>query len=255
MHVTVTDLQLVINSSGAIDHYIPDVVTITDYYAFGMAMPDKQWSTGDGYRFGFNGQGKDDEVSEAGNSYTAEYWQYDARLGRRWNVDPVVKKWENPYTCFLNNPVYIVDNKGDNSAPVKDANGNSTGQINARFVFINNGVANENDVADYVSYFMDNLNSNFNGSRTFTNEAGINVPIVGNFTYELFNPNYNDPDVNFIIVDPDVGQRSLAAQSGNSANMNVTDAARGTNAAAHEVLHYLGCRIDIISTRQLKRIH
>ena len=44
-----------------------------------------------GYRFGFNGQELDNELSGKGNSYTAEYWQYDSRLGRRFNVDPVVK--------------------------------------------------------------------------------------------------------------------------------------------------------------------
>ena len=47
------------------------------------------------YRFGFNGQEKDDEIfGSTGTSYTAEFWQYDARIGRRWNVDPVDKPWE-----------------------------------------------------------------------------------------------------------------------------------------------------------------
>ena len=31
----------------------------------------------------------DNEVNNiTGSSYTAEFWQYDSRLGRRWNVDP-----------------------------------------------------------------------------------------------------------------------------------------------------------------------
>jgi hypothetical protein len=42
------------------------------------------------YPFGFNGQEKDNEVYGEGNSYTAECWQYDPRLGRRWNLHPVV---------------------------------------------------------------------------------------------------------------------------------------------------------------------
>src|SRR5690606_18721571 len=42
-----------------------------------------------GYKYGFNGQEKDNEVYGDGNSYTAEFWQYDPRLGRRWNVDPL----------------------------------------------------------------------------------------------------------------------------------------------------------------------
>ena len=42
----------------------------------------------DGYRFGFNGQEKVDEIAGAGNHTTAEFWEYDTRLGRRWNRDP-----------------------------------------------------------------------------------------------------------------------------------------------------------------------
>ncbi|MGQ2985549.1 MAG: hypothetical protein ACT6R1_18865 [Flavobacterium sp.] len=59
---------------------------------------------------------KDDEVyGVEGTSYTAEYWQYDSRLGRRWNVDPVVKPWESPYACFKNNPIWHIDVNGDDA--------------------------------------------------------------------------------------------------------------------------------------------
>jgi hypothetical protein len=66
------------------------------------------------YRFGINGQERDSEISGTGNSYTAEYWQYDSRLGRRWNVDPVVKPWESGYATFNNTPISKVDKDGDN---------------------------------------------------------------------------------------------------------------------------------------------
>lgn len=67
----------------------------------------------DSYRYGFNGQEKDDEVTgNSGTSYTAEYWQYDSRLGRRWNIDPVVKPWESPYAAFSNNPIFLIDPTG-----------------------------------------------------------------------------------------------------------------------------------------------
>lgn len=68
-----------------------------------------------GFLFGFNGQEKDNEVSGAGNSYTAEFWQYDSRLGRRWNVDPIFKVWESPYACFNNNPIAKIDPSGQNA--------------------------------------------------------------------------------------------------------------------------------------------
>jgi RHS repeat-associated protein len=74
-------------------------------------MPGRTFSS-NAYRYGFQGQEKDDEVSGSGNSNTAAYWQYDTRLGRRWNVDPVIKPWESPYACFSNNPIFYNDPKG-----------------------------------------------------------------------------------------------------------------------------------------------
>jgi len=48
-----------------------------------LAMRDEK-----AYSYGFQAQEWDDEVSGSGKSYTAEFWQYDSRLGRRWNLDP-----------------------------------------------------------------------------------------------------------------------------------------------------------------------
>lgn len=59
-----------------------------------------------------NGQEKDDEIVGSGNMYTAEYWEYDARLGRRWNRDPVDKPWMSPYHAFSNKPIMNVDPNG-----------------------------------------------------------------------------------------------------------------------------------------------
>ena len=93
-----------------------------DYYAFGMQMPGRNYTSASGYRYGFNGQEKDDEVSGNGNSYTAEFWQYDPRLGRRWNIDPVVKPWESPYAAFSDNPILKNDPAGNDPAEVVSGN-------------------------------------------------------------------------------------------------------------------------------------
>ncbi len=112
--------------------YWADVVSTTDYYPFGMGMVERG---DDGrYRYGFNGQERDDEVAGAGNSYTAEFWQYDSRLGRRWNVDPVVKSYASNYSVFSNNPLTMVDPDGAadfyNEAGVKvGTDGNPDGII------------------------------------------------------------------------------------------------------------------------------
>jgi len=95
-----------------VDFYYADGKSVSDYYPFGMAMDARTQSAG-GYRWGFNGQEKDEEVAGSGNSYTAEFWQYDSRLGRRWNVDPVIAPWESPYATFRNNPIFLSDPNGD----------------------------------------------------------------------------------------------------------------------------------------------
>ncbi|MBK8659365.1 MAG: hypothetical protein IPN22_10995 [Bacteroidetes bacterium] len=76
-----------------------------------MLMPGRSYNSA-GYRYGFNGQEKDDEVYGSGNINTAEFWQYDTRLGRRWNVDPLTYEWQSSYAAFNNNPVYFNDPLG-----------------------------------------------------------------------------------------------------------------------------------------------
>jgi len=104
------------NGSGGIDHYIAEVLSQNEYYPFGMGMPGRKYAVGGGYRYGFNGQEKSDEIDPNGNSMTAEYWQYDARLGRRWNIDPSVKEYESPYAAFANNPIWNIDPDGADTA-------------------------------------------------------------------------------------------------------------------------------------------
>ena len=80
-------------------------------------------TSSDKYRFGFDGQEKVDEVSGPGNHNTAKFWEYDTRLGRRWNPDPVVKVWESPYAGLSDNPILRIDPNGDSDYKV-DRDGN-----------------------------------------------------------------------------------------------------------------------------------
>lgn len=95
-----------------IDHYLADQISATDYYAFGSPMPGRNYTPAN-YKYGFNGQEKDDEIAGSGNIMTAEYWEYDTRLGRRWNIDPVSLAEISNYTCFKNNPTLFTDLLGD----------------------------------------------------------------------------------------------------------------------------------------------
>ncbi|MBT7142941.1 MAG: hypothetical protein HN704_10465 [Bacteroidetes bacterium] len=71
-------------------------------------------SSADAYLFGFNGQEKDDEISgTTGGHTTAMFWEYDTRIGRRWNVDPKPNPSISYYSCFANNPIWNFDPLGD----------------------------------------------------------------------------------------------------------------------------------------------
>lgn len=74
-------------------------------------MPARQY--GSQYRFGYNGQEKDDEVAGVGNINTAMFWEYEVRLGRRWNRDIITTAAESPYATFKNNPILFNDVNGD----------------------------------------------------------------------------------------------------------------------------------------------
>ena len=83
-----------------------------DYDPFGMLLVDRTWQSTTTYKYGFNGQEQDNEIYGNGNLNTAEFWEYDTRLGRRWNRDPLIYEWRTPYSCFNNNPLYFKDLTG-----------------------------------------------------------------------------------------------------------------------------------------------
>ena len=82
-----------------------------------------------GYRFAFNGQEKTDEISGLGNHNTAKFWEYDTRLGRRWNVDPKPNPSISNYACFGNNPIINIDILGDTTYRFNQSNGKYVGMF------------------------------------------------------------------------------------------------------------------------------
>jgi hypothetical protein len=108
---TITDkkLQVSLNTTSTA-YFEADVQTVQDYYAFGMQMPGRKLSGG--YRYGFGGQEMDNEIYDNGNAYTAEFWEYDTRIGRRWNRDIMDKPWISDYAVLGNNPIYFIDPNG-----------------------------------------------------------------------------------------------------------------------------------------------
>ena len=94
----------------------PNILTYTaDYYPFGMQMPDRNdIASGGEYRYGFNGQEKEEDITGSASHTSAEYWMYDSRLGRRWEIDPLFHEYpgQSAYACFNNNAVYFIDPNG-----------------------------------------------------------------------------------------------------------------------------------------------
>lgn len=86
---------------------------IQGYEPFGSLLPGRNYSS-DSYRFGFNGQEKVDEVNgSTGTHNTAQFWEYDTRIGVRWNRDPITMPWHSPYAVLNGNPIAFVDPQGD----------------------------------------------------------------------------------------------------------------------------------------------
>jgi len=92
-----------------------------------MLEPGRSYSAGN-YRYGFNGQEKSSELND--NLYTAEYWEYDSRIVRRWNIDPKPTVGISPYSAFNNNPIFNSDPLGDTA--VNEAGGAHTVDINEK---------------------------------------------------------------------------------------------------------------------------
>jgi hypothetical protein len=122
--VTVSDRRRSLANTGTpalISRYQPVVLSAQDYLSFGMIMPGRSYESG-AYRYGFNGQEKSDEIKGSGNSYTAEFWEYDPRVGRRWNLDPRATTGVSSYSAFNNSPILLSDPYGDTTTYVDKNN-------------------------------------------------------------------------------------------------------------------------------------
>jgi RHS repeat-associated protein len=94
-------------------YYHPIIKSATDYYAFGSPIEDRMFQA-DGYRFGFNGQEKDNEIKGEGNSLEFKFRIYDPRLGRFLSIDPLTSKYPfwTPFAFAGNRPIDGVDLEG-----------------------------------------------------------------------------------------------------------------------------------------------
>ena len=114
--VTISDKRLpVLNSSGNLSYYDANVVTANDYYPFGMQMPGRKYDAGSGYRYGFNGKEKLNEISGDENSYDFGERVYDPRLGKFLSIDKYTHKqpYYSPYIYAGDKPIWCIDKEGN----------------------------------------------------------------------------------------------------------------------------------------------
>jgi RHS repeat-associated protein len=78
-----------------------------------MMMPGRKYQTGSGYRYGFNGKEKSDEIAAGDLDFGARI--YDGRLGQWLSVDNCFSKYPeySPYIFAANNPIIFVDVDGN----------------------------------------------------------------------------------------------------------------------------------------------
>jgi RHS repeat-associated protein len=76
-----------------------------DLNTFGSVLPNRHGGS-DSYRYGFQGQEKDDEIKGEGNSLNYKYRMHNPRVGRFFAVDPLFKEYpHNSSYAFSENRV------------------------------------------------------------------------------------------------------------------------------------------------------
>jgi hypothetical protein len=139
-----------------------------------------------GYRYFFNGQEADNEMFGEVANFTAEFWQYDSRLGRRWNLDWIYKPFASNYAAFANNPVWFADPSGLDTISM-----NKHGDITDRVETSNKEhvvILPEIDVKSTPTESSGSVEKNNNPSRK-------NPYKPGSLPYIVYNNNLDNPNL------------------------------------------------------------
>lgn len=109
VRVTVSDVKTFAAITGGYT-LSGNVLSAIDNYPYGMAINSRSFAAST-YRFGFNTQEKSPEILQDHN--TALFWEYDARTGRRWNLDPKPHISISDFAVNGLNPILAMDPLGD----------------------------------------------------------------------------------------------------------------------------------------------
>ena len=88
---------------------LKQVLVYRDYYPFGWKLPGRTYTSGAGYRYGFQGEYAERDEETGWSAF--ELRSYDGRVGRWMSIDPYEQYW-SPYVAFGNAPQMRVDPDG-----------------------------------------------------------------------------------------------------------------------------------------------
>ena len=234
-----------------------------DYYVDNISLSYPQTDTlitpvyaNKGYRYGYQGSERDDEVSGKGNSYTAEFWQYSPRLGRRWNIDPVVKFHESPYACFANNPIWFIDPNGADTSGFQNTVDNAGLNVAVE-------IANKSkEFSDFFKSIASPTGSNFDVKVEFKAVTGLKSADTGAKILGQARLMYNNTwvtDITTIPADAKIEEFSILVEfddnilSGISGQGKIDyDNALKAVTLVHELMVHTNTAIGFINSNRIK---
>ena len=164
-----SQLKLVVRSNSAkfVNVSNMDYKVVTKAVQTYMALScdtDAVWN--DGYRYGFNGQVRDDQIRELGNSYEFKYRGYDARLGRFISRDPLAAQypWNSTYAFAENDVIRAMDLEGREKLIVNQV---SEKDKTATLTIVKDIEILKNNLPEkYLNMNLDQINKNFTRGNT-----------------------------------------------------------------------------------------
>jgi RHS repeat-associated protein len=193
-------------NTGIVAYHRPEVLTVMDYYPFGVMMEDRSYTDMESHRYGFQGQEMDDEIYGEGNALTFKYRVHDARLGRFLSVDPLAPDypWNSPYAFSENRVSDAVELEGLESSFI-NPNG---GLYNVAWGFQEffSGVAHEIDqlggqFSGWVSAMFPNGGTTSNAEGTSKLRVTASIDVGTNFVEAMTPTTDNKPSGEPFIFD------------------------------------------------------
>ena len=175
-----------------------------NYYPFGMEMAGRSGSANsEGSKFGFNGKGKDNEISGEGNSYDFGARLYNPRLGRWLSRDAHESKYPaiSTYSFVANNPLIYVDPDGKDikvASEVVDGKTIITVTVTGKLINESSTAYTQEQLQAYTDRLVASIVSSYTGS-----DGDVSWKGVANITVATENNQLSATDHAFRIVDKD----------------------------------------------------